>query len=130
MAIPTVGRSRADIMAPFGEGGCFAGLSIEKVEVFRAEDRIWTEFESHGDAQAFGARWAAFSRASVFPTLAAELGSGRDDPRAVAFVDRLEAGLAARLTAAPEPMLIPLVKILLSKGNERQRTTTSESERQ
>ena len=73
MVIPTVRRSRADLVAPFEEGGCFAGLSIEQVEVFLSEDRIWAEFERARDAQSFGARWAAFSRASVFPTLAAGL---------------------------------------------------------
>ena len=29
--------------------------------------------ERHGDAQAFASRWVAFSRASIFPTLAAQL---------------------------------------------------------
>ena len=84
MVIPTVARSRADLVAPFVEDGCFAGLSIEQLEVFLSEDRIWAEFEDGGDAHAFGARWAAFSRASVFPTLAAGLDSGRVDPRAAA----------------------------------------------
>jgi hypothetical protein len=37
------------------------------------KDRIWAEFENGGNARGFGAQWAAFSRASVFPTLAAGL---------------------------------------------------------
>ena len=115
MVIPTVGRSRADLVAPFAENGCFASLSIEQTEVFLSEDRIWAEFECHGDAHVFGARWAAFSRASVFPTLAAGLEGDRDDPRSAVFVDRLEADVAARLAAAPERMLIPLSKMLLVK---------------
>jgi hypothetical protein len=115
MAIPTVGRSRADLVAPFVKNGSFAGLSIEQLEVFVGEDRIWDQFECGGDAHAFGARWAAFSRASVFPTLAAGLEAGRDDPRAAAFVDRLEAKVTERLAAAPERMLIPLGKMLLVK---------------
>jgi hypothetical protein len=115
MVIPTVGRSRADLVAPFADKGFFAGLSIEQVEVFMSEDRIWAQFEDCGDAQAFGARWAAFSRASVFPTLAAGLRDGRDDSRAAAFVDRLEADVATRLAAAPARMLIPLGKVLLAK---------------
>ena len=41
MVIPTVGRSRADLVAPFAENGCFADLSIEQLEVFLGEDRIW-----------------------------------------------------------------------------------------
>ena len=116
MVIPTVARSRADLVAPFVEDGCFAGLSIEQLEVFLSEDRIWAEFEDDGDAHAFGARWAAFSRASVFPTLAAGLDSGRSDPRAAAFVDRLEAGVTARLAAAPERMLIPLAMLSIKRA--------------
>ena len=38
MVIPTVGRSRADLVAPFAENGCFASLSIEQTEVFLSED--------------------------------------------------------------------------------------------
>ena len=83
--------------------------------MFLGEDRIWTQFQGDGDARAFGAQWAAFSRASVFPTLAAGLAGGGADPRAAAFVDRMEAGVTARLVAAPEPMLIPLGKMLLVK---------------
>ena len=82
------------------------------------EDRIWAGFEGDGDAQAFGARWAAFSRASVFPTLAAGLEGGRTDPRAATFVERLESELAARLAAAPERILIPLAKMLQVQGGE------------
>jgi len=115
MAIPTVGRSREDLLAPFAEAGSFAGLSIEEMEMFGGEDRIWAQFESDGDAPAFGARWAAFSRASVFPSLASGLAGGQHDPRAITFVDRLEANLATRLAAAPERMLIPLGKLLLVK---------------
>jgi hypothetical protein len=115
MVIPTVGRSRADLVAPFIEGGRFANLSIEQMEVFLGEDRIWADFERDCDAHAFGSRWAAFSRASVFPTLAGGLEGGRDDPRAATFIDRLEADVASRLATAPERMLIPLGKMLLVK---------------
>jgi SAM dependent carboxyl methyltransferase len=115
MAIPTVGRSRTELLAPFTADGHFEDLSIEQIEVFRGEDKIWAQFETDGDAQAFGARWAAFSRASVFPTLASGLKDGRDDPRAASFVDRLESGMIARLAAAPQRMLIPLAKLLLVK---------------
>jgi hypothetical protein len=105
MVIPTVGRSRADLMAPFAETGRFGGLSVQQADVFLGKDRFWAEFEATGDAYAFGARWAGFSRASVFPTLVAGLDDGREDIRAAIFVDRLEADVAARLAAAPEPWL-------------------------
>jgi SAM dependent carboxyl methyltransferase len=107
MAIPIAGRSRADLAAPFAESGRFAGLSIEHLEMF----------ERDRDAHKFGARWAAFMRASVFPTLALSLDGGRADPRVVAFVSKLEASMAARLAVAPQPMLIPLASVVLMKEN-------------
>jgi hypothetical protein len=111
MVIPTVGRSRQDFTAPFVKSGSFAGLTLEEIDVFYGEDRIWTEFQSHGDARTYGARWAAFSRASVCPTLAAALDD--KEVRAAEFIDRMEARMIARLEVAPEPMLIPLAKMVL-----------------
>jgi hypothetical protein len=116
MAIPTVGRSRTDLSAPFEETGRVADLSIENLEVFTAEDRIWNEYDRNQNAQLFGAQWAKFSRASVFPTLAAALAGGQADPRRASFFDRLEAGVAARLAAAPQKMVIPLAMLVLRKG--------------
>jgi hypothetical protein len=116
MAIPTVGRSRADLIAPFADKGSFADLSIGQAEVFPGEDKIWAQFEGDSDAHAFGARWAAFSRASVFPTLASGLTGRRDDARAATFVDRLETDVTERLAKAPERMLIPLGKLVLEKN--------------
>ena len=115
MAIPICGRSRADLVAPFAKTGQLAGLSMEHLEMFTVEDPNWREFERDRDAHKFGARWAAFMRASVFPTLALSLDGGRDDPRVVAFFSKLEAGMAARLAAAPQPMLIPLASVVLVK---------------
>ena len=115
MAIPTVGRRRDDFTTPFSATGRFEGLAIEEIDIFEEEDRIWRDYTIDGDAAAFGARWAAFSRASVFPSLAAAL----DDPdpaRARAFMDQLEAALAASLAARPEPMTIPLARLRLSKA--------------
>jgi hypothetical protein len=115
MAIPTVARSRADLVAPFADG-VFAGLSIDEVSVFDGEDRLWANYQRTRDATAYGDGWAAFMRAAVFPTLAAELDRGTADPRTAEFVGRLEHDIARRLEAAPEPMLIPLAKIALVRG--------------
>lgn len=115
MAIPTVGRSRADLLAPFRSDGLVGGLNVEEIEMFFGEDRIWLDFEQHKDATQFGARWAAFSRASVFPTLANGLDGGRGSARASEFIDRLESSVAARLAANPQPMSIPLASLLISK---------------
>jgi salicylate 1-O-methyltransferase len=117
MAIPTVGRSKEDFAAPFAEGGRFAGLTIEHLEVYMGEDRIWAGFKTSGEADAFGAEWARFSRASVFPSLASALDKGVDAGRTARFFDRLETGLAARLAKAPAAMEIPLAKMLLAKGD-------------
>jgi len=38
-------------------------------------------------------------------------------PRAEDFIERLEARMAERLAAAPEPALIPLAKLALVKGD-------------
>jgi hypothetical protein len=113
MVIPTFGRSRRDFMAPFAATGGFAGLAMQDLEIFYGEDRIWEEFKGHGDAASYGARWAAFSRASVGPTLAA----GLDNcvVRASDFLERLERKMVARLAAAPERTLIPLAKMVLVK---------------
>ncbi|PQO28135.1 hypothetical protein [Blastopirellula marina] len=115
MAIPTVGRTRAEFAAPFESEGYFAGLSIEQMEVFDAEDSIWTTYLDTADARLLGGRWAAFSRASVFPTLAAGLEGGREDARYPLFLDRLEADVAARLASSPAPMRIPLARMLFAK---------------
>jgi hypothetical protein len=115
MAIPTVGRSRAQFLAPFGATDGFAGLEVEHAEVFLGEDSIWHDFQRDGDAASYGARWAAFSRASVLPTLALGLEGGSGDPRHADFVARLEAGMAQRLAAKPEPMVIPLAALVLAK---------------
>jgi hypothetical protein len=116
MVIPTVGRTRAQFMEPFAKAGSFEDLSIEHFELFHGEDRIWIQFEASGDAHAFGAQWAAFCRASVFPTLASSLDASADDARSGRFIDQLEAGLAARLSATPVRMTIPLAQMTLVKA--------------
>ncbi|MDT5014277.1 MAG: hypothetical protein QOD39_437 [Mycobacterium sp.] len=115
MCIPVVARSKQDFFAPFAPSGRFEQLEIEHLEVFNAEDRFWTRYQTDRDATAFGAQWASFIRASVFPTLASALDGGLQDPRAAQFLDRLEAGVASRLAAAPEQMQIPLAHLVLIK---------------
>jgi SAM dependent carboxyl methyltransferase len=113
MVIPTLGRSRQEFMAPFGLNGIFSGLALEEIEVFSGEDHIWAEFQKNADSLAFGAGWAAFSRASVGPTLSTSLDPG--EGRAAEFMRRLEARMTARLSSAPEQTLIPLAKMVLVK---------------
>lgn len=115
MCLPAVGRREADFRAPFAPSGRFERLAIDHLEVFDAEDRFWAQYRVDKDAAAFGAMWAGFVRASVFPTLASALADGRADARAPEVLDRLEAGVAARLAAAPEQMQIPFAKLVLTK---------------
>ena len=115
MSIPSMGRDEKDFRAPFAPSGRFEGLSIEHLELFNAEDRFWAQYRTDKDAKAFGANWAGFLRASIFPTLAAALDGGVTDSRATEFVERLEAGVAAHLAAKPEQMSIPLAKLVLAK---------------
>lgn len=115
MAIPTFGRTRAELLAPFGDDGEFAGLSIDHAEVFLGEDSIWSAFQEDRDAAAFGAKWAAFSRASVFPTLALALNTDPDDRRVAEFMQRMEVGMAARLSAHPSETSVPLATIAATK---------------
>jgi salicylate 1-O-methyltransferase len=115
MCIPTVSRSEADFLAPFAPSGRFERLEVEHLEVFNAEDRFWQKYKKDSDAKAFGAQWAAFVRASVFPTLAGALEGGVADPRSTQFFDQLEAGVATRMAAAPEQMQIPLAHLVLVK---------------
>ncbi|OBH07110.1 SAM-dependent methyltransferase [Mycobacterium sp. E2699] len=116
MAIPTFGRSEKDFRAPFAPSGRFEGLTIEHLEMFNAEDRFWARYQIDDDANAFGARWAAFARSAVFAALACGLDGGAGDPRAAQFVDRLESAVAGRLSSAPEPMRIPLASVVLVKS--------------
>jgi len=115
MSMPTVSRSTADFLSPFAPSGSLERLSIDHLEVFDAEDRFWTQYQVGHDAKAFGAQWAAFSRASVFPTLAAALDGGRADPRSGEFINRLTAGLAERLAAEPQQTQIPMAHLVLWK---------------
>ena len=86
MCVPVVGRRKADFFAPFAPSGRFEQLEIDHLEVFDAEDRFWSQYQVDSDEKAFGAKWAAFVRASVFPTLATALDGGREDDRVAAVL--------------------------------------------
>jgi hypothetical protein len=113
MAIPTVGRSRAELLAPFEGPDRVAWLAAETAEVFLGEDRIWRDFDADRDAAAYGRRWTDFCRASVFPTLAAAIGGPDAAARRAAFFARMAEGMARRLAADPQPMKIPLARMTI-----------------
>jgi hypothetical protein len=117
MAIPTVGRRRDEFAEPFADDGSSAGLAVERLEIFEGEDRIWADYLRTGDADMFGAQWARFSRASVFPSLTTALHPAGDAARAARFFNRLEAGMATQLAAAPSRMTIPLARMTLVRAD-------------
>ena len=111
----TYARTRAELLAPFGPSGRFDDLVVENIDIFFGDDRIWIETGEGRDAEAFGARWAAFSRASVFPSLALGLAGGGSDLRRTEFFARMEAAMTQALAAKPEESLIPLAKLTLAR---------------
>jgi len=119
MSIPIVGRRPKDFESPFAPSGTFEKLSIVQLETFDAEDRFWKQYQSDGKAEVFGAQWAAFLRAALFPTLATTLEDDRAEPTSP-FFDKLEAGIATRLSAQPAQARIPLAQVVIEKS---QRTT-------
>ncbi|EID18366.1 hypothetical protein MPHLEI_00425 [Mycolicibacterium phlei RIVM601174] len=120
MCLPIVARSEADFCAPFAPKGRFEQLEIEHLEIFDAEDRYWNQYRRDGNARVFGAQWAAFARAAVFPSLLAALDGGATDPRASEFCERLEKGVAERLAADPEQTRLPLAHVVLIKRQQPQ----------
>jgi hypothetical protein len=120
MAIPTFARSEKDFRAPFAPSGRFEGLTIQHLEMFNAEDRFWARLQIDDDANAFGAQWAAFARAALFPALVSGLNGGGGDPRAAAFVEQLESAVAGRLSGAPQAMRIPIATVVLVKRGRSQ----------
>ncbi|MEV0672009.1 SAM-dependent methyltransferase [Mycobacterium sp. NPDC050441] len=113
MSLPIAGRRAADFTAPFAPSGRFERLEIQHVEVVDAEDPIFNAYRSDRDATAFGTRWADFCRFTAFADLGAAIEGAPD--RLPLFYDRLHAGIAARLSAEPEQMRIPIAAVVLEK---------------
>lgn len=116
MGMPHVGRSAADLTAPFGPDGEFEGLRIERLDAFTGTDEFFAEYQSHGDATAYGDAWAAVFAAGAFPSLATGLADGPEDPRADEVLRRLRDEVSARLAVSPRSMRIPIVNVVLAKG--------------
>lgn len=112
MAIPTVGRSRKELLAPFAPSGRFEGLCVEHLELFDAEDQFWARYLADGDHAAFGAGWAGFARAAIFPTLATALDATRQP---TPFLDELAGEVTRRIGATPGPTSIPLAAMVIAK---------------
>jgi salicylate 1-O-methyltransferase len=111
MTIPIVGRRAKDFLSPFAPSGTFEKLTVEHLEVFDGEDRFWAQHRIDKNANAFGAKWAAFLRVAAFPALAATLPADRRPE----FLDELSSGVADRLAASPTEVRIPLAVVVIEK---------------
>src|SRR5262249_56754569 len=60
MVIPTIGRSRSDLLAPFAASGRFAGLEMVQLDIFQSADPIWGAYEANRAVAALVLRWSAF----------------------------------------------------------------------
>jgi len=116
MVIPTVGRSRSDLLAPFAASGRFAGLEVVQLDIFRGADPIWDAYETSRDVTAFALSWGAFTRAFALPTFAAALDRSSTIERGGTFGQRLETELVKRFAAAPVRMPITLGRVHLVKA--------------
>ena len=100
MTLGAYPRREAELVAPFAEGGRFAGLAIEHVGTAVAPDTAWTDYESDHDATALAAKRAQFFRVIFLPTLAQALSPERTAAQRAAFTTGLEQGLRRRLLSA------------------------------
>ena len=112
MSIPVVGRTESDFRSPFAPSGRFERLRITHLEIADAKDRFWAQYQMDSDARAFATSWVRFARSAVFETLGGAIDQA---DRRAAFDQALQVSLIDRLTAAPEPMPIPMAHIVLEK---------------
>ena len=96
--LPVVGRTLADLQAPFADGPFF-GLTLDHAEVREAPDPFWDDFQETGDADLLGQRWAGMLRAVCGPFATMAFATR---PDGAGLVDELFRRLAARVAARPE----------------------------
>lgn len=96
--VPVVGRTLADLQAPFADGP-IGGLTLDHAEVVEAPDPFWDDYQETGDAELLGQRWAGMLRAVSGPFATMAFATR---PNGAALVDDLFRRLAARVAARPE----------------------------
>jgi len=114
MVIPTIVRSREDILSPFADDGRYHGLVVQHLDIIPGPDPAWDQFTADPQPDALAARWVAFSRAAMTPSLASALQGEPDPERVAAFAARLDAVLLRRLTANPVRMPFFLARVVLA----------------
>ena len=115
MAIPSRGRSECKLTAPFAPKNRFAGLTVEHLEVFDAEDQYWTKFQGTGKQQ------LSLRMDGVRPDFGVPDAVGRAGRRCRGPVPNRSASvgkrLRERLAADPKRVRIPLAKLSLHKSS-------------
>jgi hypothetical protein len=100
MVLGVYPRLRSELLAPFGSGGQFSGLTVEHCELFDLPDAAWTDYERDGNKEVLADRHVGFVRAIFVPSLAAAI---TDEQKRSAFPDLLEKQLRRRLIDQPAP---------------------------
>jgi len=101
MTLASHPRREKDLMAPFVDGGQYAGLLVEHVSTAHATDTAWTEFETDHDAVKLASKRALFFRVIFAPSLAQSLSPERTMGERLAFINQLEQGICQRLVGEP-----------------------------
>lgn len=113
ITIPIGLRSSEDIQAPFLEGGSFAELLIERIEILKVADPYWDDFQRTGDRLSFAQRHADMTHAWSGPTIARLIDPSCDRTR---LVDELFARFAQRLATNPRKHEPYMAVALLAKA--------------
>jgi SAM dependent carboxyl methyltransferase len=112
LTFATNARSRAQIEAPFLEGGEFVGLRIEHLEIIQGADPFWGEFEATGNATKLGLSWADMMKAVFRPSVlnAFDARANRE-----ALADELFSRFASRVAAKPQRHEHYMAAVVLKK---------------
>lgn len=112
MVLGAYPRRRSELLAPFGTGGQFCGLSVEHCELMQVPDEAWADYKRDGDKEVLSTRHARFFRSIFVPSLASAIG---DEVKRSVFPDCMEEKLKRRLAERSTPLQSFAQTIVLSK---------------
>lgn len=115
ISLPVGARSLDDVKAPFDAAGRFAGLNVDRLEIFEGPDPFFDDFQRTGDAGAFGERWANMARAVIAPIISGVFARNEIDPR---LMDEVFARFAAAMAAHPFRIAHHLALVILRKDRD------------
>jgi hypothetical protein len=110
ITVPIWYRTVAELRAPFGADGEFAGLRLDHLETTSAPDPFWDAFVRSGDSDPFGTAWANIMRAVASPSISAVIGPDRGH-----VLDDICVRYAARIAAEPRHYDWSLAALVMSK---------------